>query len=70
MQETENVKNTISSSLKEKIITKNAGQQSPQSRGEVAAQEQFRSIQEAIGSEALSSLDYHEIEEKWQLRNK
>jgi ribosomal protein L19E len=54
MQKTENVKNTISSSLKNKIISSEAREQSTQTRGEVAAQEQFRSIQQGMGSKMPS----------------
>jgi hypothetical protein len=42
MQSTENLENTISSSMKENIVIRETGQQSPKTRGEVAAQEQIR----------------------------
>jgi hypothetical protein len=42
MQSTKNLENTISSSVKEKRIISEAGQQSSKARGEVAAQEQIR----------------------------
>jgi hypothetical protein len=48
MQSTENLQNTISSSIKEKVIISKTEQQ-PKSRGEVAAQEQVRILIQAMG---------------------
>jgi hypothetical protein len=48
MQSTENLQNTISSSIKEKVIISKTEQQ-PKSRGEVAAQEQVRILRQAMG---------------------
>jgi hypothetical protein len=47
MQSTENLQNTISSSIKEKVIISKTEQQ-PKSRGEVAAQEQVRILGQAM----------------------
>jgi hypothetical protein len=48
MQSTENLQNTISSSIKEKVIISKIEQQT-KSRGEVAAQEQVRILRQAMG---------------------
>ncbi|MGH9976133.1 MAG: hypothetical protein ACRD8Z_09915 [Nitrososphaeraceae archaeon] len=42
MQSIENRENAILSNVKEKIVITEAGQQSPEARGEVAAREQIR----------------------------
>jgi hypothetical protein len=47
MQSTENLQNTISSSIKEKVIISKTEQQ-PKSRGQVAAQEQVRIVRQAM----------------------
>jgi hypothetical protein len=56
MQSTENLQNTISSSMREKIIISEARQQSPKSRGEVAAQEQIRILNQATANKTEQRL--------------
>jgi hypothetical protein len=48
MQSSENLKNTTLSSVKEKIIISETEQRLPQTRGEVAAQEQIRILRQAL----------------------
>jgi outer membrane protein assembly factor BamD (BamD/ComL family) len=47
MQSTNNIQNTVSSSMKEKTTINEVQQQFPKSRGEVAAQEQIRILNQA-----------------------
>jgi hypothetical protein len=48
MQRIENLQHTTSSSTKENILIGEAEQQSPKSRGEVAAQEQLRILYQVL----------------------
>ena len=48
MQSIENRENAILSNVKEKIVITEAGQQSPEARGEVAAQEQMRVVRQTM----------------------
>jgi hypothetical protein len=48
MQRTDDLQNTTSSSIKEKVIISKIEPRVPQSRGEVAAQEQMRILRQAI----------------------
>ena len=50
MQNSKNLKNTTLSSVKEKIIISEAENRLPQSRGEVAAQEQLRIFGQAMST--------------------
>jgi hypothetical protein len=48
MENISNLKNPISSSMKGRITISEAEQQSPKTRGEVAAQEQMRGLRQAL----------------------
>jgi hypothetical protein len=50
MQSTENLQKTTSSNMKENITISKADQQSPRSRGEVAAQEQIRILNQVTAN--------------------
>jgi len=55
MQSTENLENATLSNVKEKVVITEAGQQSPKARGEVAAQEQMRVVQQAMTYRPIQS---------------
>jgi hypothetical protein len=56
MQNIENLQNTTSSSTKENIVISEAEQQSPKSRGEVAAQEQLRILNQVTANKTEQRL--------------
>jgi hypothetical protein len=53
MQSTKNIQNRISSSMKEKTTINEIQQRVPTSRGEVAAQEQIRILNQAATNKVL-----------------
>ena len=64
MQNSKNLKNTTLSSVKEKIIISEAENRLPQSRGEVAAQEQLRILQHAIAASKGKSPEVKSMQAK------
>jgi hypothetical protein len=55
MQSTENLQNTTSSNMKEHVTISEADQQSSRSRGEVAAREQIRILNQVTANKTVAA---------------